>query len=255
MRFISQLAAALAVMLTLGLVTALSAQATPEYYHCVKGAIQAHTLYEIGCLTMLGGGGYEKAGLTENVAFSSKIGTTEFVGSETVKCSGGSSSGDVAGSAASGVVVRLTGCEDTSRSSCKVKSPTGSTGEIISAKLKGKLGFVAEAEAKSKTGISLEPETSGSRELTTIVWSCLENLETPVLFKTTSSRIIAEVTPVNTFGTTGEVILKRGESGQQIKTFEGASETGNVLQIGGSTIGVTQLTDTFTFTEMLEVFW
>ncbi len=206
---------------------------------------------------MARGGGYERALLapSSKVGFSSKIGATELVGSEvTIKCTGGSSTGDTNGpTEVIKVVAKLTGCEITGALGCKIKSPSAGAGEVVTPDLKGKLGAVTEAESKSKTGLSLEPESSGSTEFSTIEGSCIA--KSHVSFKTTTSRIIGEITPVNTFGTTGELIFKRSGTGQVIKTFEGASETNNTLEVFGSKVGLEQLSDNLLYAEMLEALW
>jgi len=216
--------------------TAASAPAqavTPSFYNCVRSN-GPNAGWEVGCLTMMRGGGYERTLLApaEKVAFSSKIGVTELVGSEAaVKCTGGSSAGETNGpTQVMKIVAKLTGCEIVGGLGCKIKSPSAGAGEVVTADFKGKLGAVAEAEAKSKTGLSLEPESS-------------------------TSRIIGEITPVNTFGTTGELIFKRSGTGQAIKTFEGAGEANNTLEAFGSSVGLSQLSDTLTYAEMLEIFW
>ncbi|HEY3827669.1 MAG TPA: hypothetical protein VGL57_00600 [Solirubrobacteraceae bacterium] len=245
-------------MVAISAAAASTAQAAPEFYHCafVGGS---HTMYEAGCLKILGGGGYNRVSLAvaEKMTFSSKIGASVLAGVETIKCTGGSSSGSIVGpTGVEKVVVVLTGCTDPKGAGCKVNTPSAAAGEIVTAKLKGKLGAVAEAEAKSKAGVSLEPETSGSREYTTVEGSCLLGGEpVPVRFKTTTSRIIGEITPVDVFSTTGELIFKKSGSGQAIKTFEGAGETNNTLEAGGSQLSVESLSNTLTLAEMLEVLW
>ncbi|HSZ68965.1 MAG TPA: hypothetical protein VK756_01255 [Solirubrobacteraceae bacterium] len=238
----------------LGAVAVATAQATPpSFYNCVRSNSGG---WEPGCLTQNRGGGYERTLLApdEKVTFSSKIGTTELVGGElAAKCTGGSAAGDTNGpTEVVKIVAKLTGCELVGLG-CKIKSPSGAAGEVVSVNLKGKLGAVAEAEAKSKTGLSLEPESSGSTEFATLEGTCIATSH--VTFKTTTSRIIGEIAPVNTFGTTGELIFKRSGTAQVIKTFEGASETNDNLEAFGSKVGLEQLTDNLTYAEMLEILW
>ncbi len=250
MKSIRYIGLAFALALLTCAFAASAAEASPEFYNCVHLAF--HGMYEAGCLTV-GSGNYERQELTEKVAFSSKLGATELVGAETLKCSGGSSKGELNGAkAAEKIVVTFTGCEAPG-GACKIKSPSAGAGEVVTADLKGKLGAVAESEAKSKVGLSLEPETSGSTEFTTVEGTCISKVH--VAFKSSTSRIIGELAPVGVFGTTGELIFKRSGSGQAIKTFEGGGETTDGLEVFGAKAGFEQLTDNITFAEMLEVLW
>ena len=145
MRCIRYLGAALGAALTLCAVAAPMAQAGPEFYNCIAGGI-VNDAYQVGCLIPERGGAYRRGSLdpAEIVAFLSKVGTTELVGSEAaVKCSGGSSTGDISGPlGAAKIVAKLTGCELAGALGCKINTPLASAGEIVTAALKGKLGLV-----------------------------------------------------------------------------------------------------------------
>lgn len=211
MKRISMLGVALVAVLAMSAVAASAAFAQPEF----KGE-----------------GGSSAAGTT----FKGTAGAGELAGTQNVTCTGGSSEGEISsGTEVSKVVVKFTGCKSGS-TACKSKG--AASGEIKTVALKGKLGDI---EGGSGVGLLLEP-ASGTE---------YTNIETCTLLKATvTGKVIGEVKPISTLGTTGELVYEHSGTTQKYETFSGAGEKDHLSAFGSSAIGVI---NTIEFSKAIEV--
>jgi hypothetical protein len=167
----------------------------------------------------------EGGGSAVGTTFTSIAGAGELDAVETVKCAGGSSSGEITGASEVGKVVAIfTGCENKGK---KCKSSGAAAGEIRTASLKGRLG---EIEGGSGVGLLLEP-ASGT-EYTKIEGCTLISLKI-------TGKLIGELTPVGLLSTTEDLIYEHSGTKQAIETFKGAGEKDHLNGGLGVTYGIT----------------
>jgi hypothetical protein len=182
---------------------------------------------------------FKGEGAVAGTTFTSTSGAGKMEGTETIKCSASTSSGEITSATTVGkVVVTFTGCEDKGK---KCKSSSGAAaGEIKTVSLKGELGEVASAEAASGVGELLTPE-SGSKYV---------SIESCTLFAVeVTGSVIGEVTPINTLSTEGKLIYTEASKKQTIKKFVGGS-THELSAFGSSGL---ETSNTVTFSKAIEV--
>jgi hypothetical protein len=141
------------------------------------------------------------------VTFTGTSGLSRLVaGANTIKCLSDTSSGSLSGKdAVSKLVVNYKSCRLESLETVTCKTPGAAEGEIVTASLSGRLGYV-EVLGK-KVGILLKPETG--EEFTKGEITCAFNK-----IKVRGS-VIGEVTPINTFSTKSTQSFKIVEGKQQ----------------------------------------
>jgi hypothetical protein len=134
-------------------------------------------------------------------------------GTESVECAEGTSAGEVTSTDALGkVVLKLTGCTETSGSgTCTVKSPSAGEGELVTHTLKGELGTAKSSEAASDVGLLLEPETT-KKVMTLASTKC--SPETTV-----SGSLAGEVLPISVKQSIGWVTFATTSKKQDIKNI------------------------------------
>jgi hypothetical protein len=142
--------------------------------------------------------------------------TTLTGGGNTLTCAASTGSGEITGAMSVGkVLVKFTGCtgENSSHTTCVVKSTAGGTGEIAVNTLRGLLGLILArvGDFTSDVGLDLFP-TPGS-EFTNLVGSCI------VASKITGS-IAGEVTPIGTLTLIGKLSLGATGGKQDITTID-----------------------------------
>ncbi len=137
--------------------------------------------------------------------------TLETVGKTIVKCSGGSLGGEIASRKTASATLTLTGCAiGSSQTECH--SNGAAAGEIRSASLEGRLGYIAKA-AKPSIGLDLL-STSGP----------LAELVCGGERTTITGSVIAPLTGVNKMASKLVLKLKAGKGKQVPEHFEGASQ-------------------------------
>jgi hypothetical protein len=182
---------------------------------------------------------FKGSGSVAGTTFTSTGGAGKMEGTETIKCTGSTSSGEITSATTVGkVVVIFTGCENKSK---KCKSSSGAAaGEIKTVSLKGELGEVASTEAASEVGELLTPE-SGSKYVS--IESC-----TLIPIEVTGS-VIGEVTPIHSLSTKGKLVYTEASKKQTIKKFVGGS-THELTAFGSSGL---ETSNEVTFSKEIEV--
>jgi hypothetical protein len=225
MRRMKLVALAALAVLALSAVVASAAQAEPEFK--------------------------KESGSVAGVTIKTTSGTGEMKAGSSIKvtCTSDESSGEVTGAKTVGsIVVTFSGCEakEGSGEACKAGSSEGAeTGTITTNSLKGKL---VETEVGTKVGLLLEP-TVGTTYVT-LYAKCL------ALHKTTvTGSIVGEVSPLETYATTGKLEYKLSGSKQAIRTYvyEGVEHTGAVLKAFSLLETPLVTSETVTFGEALKV--
>jgi hypothetical protein len=140
-----------------------------------------------------------------------------------VKCTGGSSGGEVtAEKTVSKVKIIFTGCES---SGFKCKTPGAASGELVTEELTGTLGYISKAG--KEVGILFKP-TSGTKF---IEFECVGGI---VKTQVTGS-VICPIKPVNTKTTKFTLLCKQTKGVQSPLKFEGLAEESLKTSINGGT--------------------
>jgi hypothetical protein len=129
---------------------------------------------------------------------------------ESISCANGSSSGEITGTSSVGkVVLAFTECKAKGTGECEINSVGASSGQIVTAALKGQLGSVKSSEALSEVGLLLEPETTKTFAR---LASSKCNPETTV-----TGSVAGQVLPVATAASEGELMYEVTSGKQMIK--------------------------------------
>jgi len=185
-----------------------------------------------------------------NQTFTGSSGAVAWESSESkITCSKDTSKGEITGATTMGsVVLTFTECfasKGGTRCYFNSKGAKGK-GEIITDKLKGELGEVAESQATSKVGLVLEPE----------VGTKIAELESPCGDPSIEGGVAAEVTPTKTSGKTLDLVFVGAGGLQKIKKLtkeNGLKEYHPKLEsdtLGGLSI---DFTEALSFEKALEV--
>jgi hypothetical protein len=181
----------------------------------------------------------------------SGVGTLK-AGTETVTCESDENAGEVTSMDSVGKVsVTFHGCKvKVATGECTIKSTlTGSAGLIVTTSLRGLLGEVAEAEAKSKVGVLLEPETG-------IVFTTLLATGAPCNTQETAveGTLAGELTPIKALQTTLKLIFGLTSEKQNIKEITVLAGL-KKPKLGAYGVNTATLSteDTLTFTGSVEV--
>jgi hypothetical protein len=149
------------------------------------------------------------------------------------------------------VLVTFHGCKlKNAKGTCTIKSTnTSSQGLIVTNLLRGLLGEVAEAEATSKAGLLLEPETG-------VTFVTLEQTKAPCesIETTVEGSLPGEVVPVNTAKSVSALIFTTKSSKQLIKEITVLAGTKKPkLTAFGIATATEETTDALEFSGNLEI--
>lgn len=183
------------------------------------------------------------------VGFTSTSGASSLAaGRSKINCTKDTSEGETTSVETIGkVLFAFTGCKLEAFFECKSKGAKAE--EIMTAKLKGTLGYINKST--KLVGVKLEPE-SGS-EYTEGEIECAG-----VKGKVTGS-VIGDITPTNTKATTGTLTLTRSgtKQGAELIEIEGKDETGVKLKFsldgGVAEEAAEETSDTITFKQEVEL--
>ncbi len=220
MKYVKLLSAVLVAAFAISAITAATAAAAPEFLNSKKEAISSTT-------------------------FTGTSGAGKLVGnSETIECSGGSSSGHVNSSTTvNSVLVLYSGCKDLSSGlECHSSNEANGSGIVLTNELSGKLGVVSGG---SGVGLLLAPETG-----TEFVKISSSHCSASTI--NVKGSIIGEVLPgPGHVQLTGELNYAANGSSQGIQGFNGGS--GELLKAFGSLSSGLADNNSITFAEEVEV--
>lgn len=164
----------------------------------------------------------ESGGSVAGTKFIATGGEGKLAGTENITCKTSKTEGEIKNSTeVYKTVVTYTGCKNGTKE-CK-SSSKAAAGEIKTNALSGKLGEVETSEAATGVGEDLRAE-SGKTFVT--IEKCT------LLSVSVTGSIIGEVTPIETFGTTGDLVYKASGTTQKIQKFKGGEK--DTLEAFGS---------------------
>jgi hypothetical protein len=171
---------------------------------------------------------------------------------EAVTCSSSAGHGAVEGSDSFvDSVVTFSGCFlKNAKGTCTIKSTNTSTsGLVVTNSLRGLLGEVASAEATSKVGALLEPESGVTFVILEKTAAPCESIETAV-----EGTVAGEMTPIGASQTTGKLAFLLSASKQRIKeiTLLAGTKKPKLAAFGIAT-ATEETTDALTYSGAVEV--